>query len=90
MKKSSSLALLAGCQIMAAVALAGLCAWNVKLTRDLGRQAGAFNTFQSNRAALDLLVGTSMEYAQKNPAIDTVLAKIGVKKTTVPINKPAR
>ena len=84
------LALLAGCQIMAAVALAGLCAWNVKLTRDLGRQAGAFTTFQSNRAALDLLVGTSMEYAQKNPAIDTVLAKIGVKKTTVPMTKPAR
>lgn len=90
MKKSSSLALLAGCQIVAAVALAGLSAWNVKLTRDLGRQAGAFNTFQSNRAALDLLVGTSMEYAQKNPAIDAVLAKIGVKKTTVPVNKPAR
>ena len=90
MKKSSSLALLAGCQIMAAVALAALCAWNVKLTRDLGRQAGSIAAFQGNRGALDLLVGASMEYANKNPAIDTLLTKIGVKKTTVPLTKPGR
>ena len=90
MKKSSSLALLAGCQIVVAVALAALCAWNVKLTRDLGRQAGMVAVFQGNRGALDLLVAASMEYAQRNPAIEPLLTKIGVKKTTVPIAKPAR
>jgi hypothetical protein len=90
MKKSSSLALLAGCQIMAAVAVAALCAWNLKLTRELGRQAAAVTIFQSNRSALDLLVGKSMEYAQKNPAIEPLLTRLGVKKTTIPVNRPNR
>ena len=82
--------MLAGCQIMVAVAFAALCAWNVKLTRDLGRQAGSIAAFQGNRAALDLLVGASMEYAQKNPAIDPLLARLGVKRATIPLTKPVR
>ena len=88
MKKNSSLGLLAGCQVVVAVALAALCAQNLILTRNLGRNNSVLASIQGNGNALNLLLQMSVEYAQKNPALDPVLARMGVKKLSAPTMAP--
>jgi hypothetical protein len=94
MKKSSTLGLLAGCQVVVAVALAALCAQNVILTRDLGRNNNVLAGLQGNRNALEVLVGVSVEYGQKNPAVGAalgpLLTRLGMKVTTNSPAKPTR
>lgn len=94
MKKTSTLGLLSGCQVVVAVALAALCAYNVIVTRDLERNNAALGGFQRNRNALELLVGVSVEYGQANPATATAMAplltRLGVKVTTNAPAKPTR
>lgn len=94
MKKSSTLGLLAGCQVVVAVALAALCAQNVILTRDLGRNNNVLAGLQGNRNALEVLVGVSVEYGQKNPAVGaalgSLLTRLGMKVTTNSPAKPTR
>jgi hypothetical protein len=83
MKKFSILALIAGVQVVAAVGVAGFAAWNVWLTRTVARQAQAINMFQSNKAAMDVMIAVSADYSRTNPAIDPLLMRLGVKK---PVN----
>jgi hypothetical protein len=94
MKKTSTLGLLAGCQVVVAVALAALCAQNVILTRQLGSNNTALADFQRNRNALEMLVGVSVEYGQKNPAFGSalgpLLTRLGMKVTTNSPAKPTR
>ena len=91
MKKTSSLALLAGCQIVAAVGLASLSAYYVIYARQLTQNNTVLSAFQSSNSALEMLVGVSVEYAQKDPAggagLGPLLARLGIKITT---NSPAQ
>ena len=91
MKKTSTLGLLAGCQVVVAVALAALCAYNVLYTRTLEQNNSFLNDFQRNKGSLDMLIGQSVEYGQANPATGTamipLLTRLGLKVTT---NSPAK
>lgn len=88
MKKNSSLGLLAGCQVVVAVALAALCAQNLILTRNLGQNNAVLAGIQGNGNALNLLLQMSVEYSQKNPAMDPLLVRMGVKKLAAPTMAP--
>jgi hypothetical protein len=84
MKHDSNLRLLASLQLTLALLSAGLCAWHVHATRVLNRQAFALAQSAHNRRAYELLLGASIEYAGKNPAIQPALRAVGVTITTNP------
>ena len=91
MKKTSTLGLLAGCQLVVAVALAALCAFHVIYARELEQNNVALGAFQQNSRVIETLVGMSVEYGQANPAVGTALTpllnRLGIKVTT---NAPAK
>ncbi len=82
--------MLAGVQVVAAVGVAGLAAWNVWATRTVSRQAQAINMFQSNKSAMDVMIAVSAEYSRTNPSIDPLLVRLGIKKTINPGVKPGK
>lgn len=89
MKKFSGLALLASVQVVVAVGVAALAAWNVWLTRRVAAQSQVISVFQSNKNAMDLMIAVSVEYSKTNPTIDPVLIRLGVKKQGTPVANPS-
>ncbi len=91
MKKTSTLGLLAGCQLVVAVALAALCAYHVIYARVLEQNSNELAAFQQNSRVIETLVGMSVEYGQANPGVGTALSpllnRLGIKLTT---NAPAK
>ncbi len=87
MKHDSNLRLLANLQITLALLLTAFCAWHIHATRVLNRQALALAQSSHNLRAYQVLVGASIEYAGRNPAIHPVLRAVGINITS---NSPAK
>lgn len=101
----SSLHTLALIHVAGAFALAILCLVTVSRTRLLNFQAAEVTRFNIKRQALANLLNESVQYSQKNPAINPILvsaglvaqsapapgaAPAGVPATVAPVKKPNR
>ena len=51
----------------------------IQITRELNRLKSQYNFVNGNTQLLQQLVGEVLEYSKKNPAIDPVLQKVGLK-----------
>jgi hypothetical protein len=73
-----NLALLARCTVALGVAVAILCALQLVRTRQLQEQSAEMARFNVKRQALASLLAESLQYGQKNPAINPILSAVGL------------
>jgi len=58
----------------------------IQITRELNRLKSQYNAVNGNTQLLQQMLSESIEYSKKNPALDPVLERIGVKaKPTTPV-----
>ena len=73
-----NLALLARSTVALGVAVAILCALQLVRTRQLQEQSAEMARFSVKRQALASLLAESLQYGQKNPAINPILSAVGL------------
>ena len=88
MNKSAFTHLLAGLQAAASLGLCVLCYLWVQQSREFNRMNGVLRSMHSsvsqNKTALTQMVGDSISYSDKNPAMRNLLMQMGV-----PLSNPA-
>jgi hypothetical protein len=85
MRRQPLIALLLAGLLINAVAAPILSYRFIQVTRELNRLKSQYNAVNGNTQLLQQLLGEAIEYGKKNPAIDPVLERIGVKsKSTTP------
>lgn len=82
----TNLAYLARCTVAMGVAVAILAALQLVRTRQLQDQSAEMARFNVKRQALVSLLAESLQYGQKNPAINPILSAAGL--TIVPEAAP--
>jgi hypothetical protein len=84
------LLLLAGLQLLGAIVLGVICYLQVHYARVLGEQNAKLVKFTTDRQFITSLVNDCIEYSKKNPAMDPILASVGVKTAhSVPATAPS-
>lgn len=82
MRKTSVLLWLAGIQLILAVLLAGLCAYNLHATRTMNAQIRLLDQYGRNQQAMNVLAAATVEFAKTNRGFDAALVQSGLKEQT--------